>query len=248
MPDIHAIASQLSLAYRNRQPFEASPDSGPVSIEQAYAVQRAVWLQQVGAARPGAWKAGAPNRQSEPSAAAVFPQRIARSPACFSRTDFNTLGIEAEIALRFARDLPVQDAPRPGEEILAAIAGAHVAIELVDSRLLNPQEAGPLWRLADNLVNGGLVIGPEIPDWRNLDFAALTVRVHGNGTCLAETLGRPPLDDLFHCLPWWIDHIGGVKAGDVVTTGAWNGMHPVCLPAVVSVEFVGVGRAEVRID
>lgn len=248
MPASAQHAALLHQAYDSRQPLEARPESGPLSVAQAYAVQRAVWRKKVGDARPAAWKVGAPNRQTEPTAAAIFPHRVARSPAHFLASDFRTLGVEAEIALCFGRDLPARAELYRREEILDAIASAHVAMELVDTRLSDPDAAGPLWRLADNLLNGGLVIGEAIPNWRNLEFSSLTVRAHANGRCLAETLGRPPLDDLFYCLPWWIAHSGGAKAGDIVTTGAWNGMHPVGLPAEVNVEFVGVGSVIARID
>lgn len=111
--------------------------------------------------------------------------------------------------------------------------------------------AGHFWRLADNLLNGGFVLGDKIPGWRNLDFGQLTTRVLANAGLVPQTRGRPPLGDLFHCLPWWIVHVGGVWAGDVVTTGAWNGMHPVALPASVQVEFLDggerLGRAEVHV-
>jgi 2-keto-4-pentenoate hydratase len=254
-------ANLLLNAYRTRQPIDAAPDAGPASVAQAYAVQNAVWREQVGEQRPSVWKVGAPNRQTEPTAAAVFPHRIARSPALFSAANFRNLSIEAEIALCFGRDLPARSAPYPRAELLAAIASAHVAMELIDTRLADPQAAGPLWRLADNLLNGGFVLGKEIADWRELDFSHLdfnhvdfnhlTARVEVNGQRVAETLGRPPLDDLFFCLPWWINHVGGAKAGDIVTTGAWNGAHPVNLPAEVSIEFLSrnnsLGLANARI-
>lgn len=242
MPATDPFALLLQ-AYRSCQPLDVHPELGPADVPAAYAVQRALWRAMVGDSRPTAWKVGAPNRQTEPTAAAIFPQRMADSPAQFPVDDFRTLGIEAEIALRFGRDLPPRAQAYRREEILAAIASAHVAMELVDTRLSDPNAAGPLWRLADNLLNGGLVLGPEIPDWRELDFAGLSVRAVANGQSLAVTVGRPPLDDLFHCLPWWIDHVGGAKAGDMVTTGAWNGMHPVGLPTAVRVEFLAAGAA-----
>lgn len=248
MPASAQHAALLLQAYDSRQPLETRrPESGPLSVAQAYAVQRAVWREKVGEVRPAAWKVGAPNQHTEPTAAAIFPHRVAHCPAHFLADDFRTLGVEAEIALCFGRDLPVRATPYLRDEILDAIASAHVAMELVHTRLTDPDAAGPLWRLADNLLNGGLVIGEAIPNWRTLDFSVLSVRVEANGCLLAETLGRPPLDDLFHCLPWWISHIGGAKTGDIVTTGAWNGMHPVGLPAEVNVEFVGVGDISARI-
>ena len=242
MPSTDDLARQLLQAYATGHPLDVLPETGPSNIEHAYAVQRAVWREMTADARPTAWKVGAPNRTSEPTVAAIFPQRVAHSPAFFSARNFRTLGIEAEIAVCFGRDLPARSEPYCREEILAAIDSVHVAMELVDSRLADTQAAGPLWRLADSLLNGGLVIGEAIPDWRKLDFSGLTVRALSGSQCLAETVGRPPLDDLFFCLPWWLTFNGGAQAGDIVTTGAWNGMHPVGLPAEVSVEFAGVGR------
>lgn len=245
--DTNTFAAPLLQAYCQRQAVTVSADAGPASREQAYAVQQAIWRERVGSARPTAWKVGAPARDAEPTAAPIFPHRIAASPAHLPAASFIGLGIEAEIAVRFGRDLPARPERYSREEILDAIDSVHVAIELIDSRLAAPQAAGPLWCLADNLVNGGLIIGDAIPQWRELDFAALTVRATANGQQLAETLGRPPLDDLFFCLPWWIEHAGGAQAGDIVATGAWNGMHPVGLPATLRVEFVGVGSAEARV-
>ncbi len=240
-----AIASRLLAAYRDHRAIAAEAGDGPADSEAAYAAQGEVWRSLVGAPRPGAWKVGAPDQASTPVAAPVFPQRVSASPARFPADKFFGMGIEAEIAFRFGRDLPVLALPYSREEILDAIAAAHVAMELVDTRLADAEAAGPLWRLADNLLNGGLVIGDEIPHWRELDFAVQTARVLAGGRCLAETRGRPPLDDLFHCLPWWIGHIGGARAGDLVTTGAWNGMHRVSMPAAATVEFVGLGSATV---
>lgn len=240
-----AIASRLLAAYRDHRAIATDPGGGPADSEAAYAVQGAVWRSLVDSPRPGAWKAGAPDKASTPVAAPVFPQRISASHARFPAGRFFGMGIEAEIAFRFGRDLPARALPYAREEILDAIAAAHVAMELVDTRLADAEAAGPMWRLADNLLNGGLVIGDEIPHWRELDFAVQTARVLADGKCLAETRGRPPLDDLFHCLPWWIRHIGGARAGDIVTTGAWNGMHRVNMPVEATVEFVGLGSATV---
>jgi 2-keto-4-pentenoate hydratase len=238
-----AIASRLLAAYRDHRTIAVEAESGPADNEAAYAVQGAVWRSLVGTPRPNAWKAGASDKSSTPVAAPVFPQRISASPARFPADMFLDMGIEAEIAFRFGRDLPARVLPYSREEIMDAVATAYVAMELVDTRLADAEAAGPLWRLADNLLNGGLVIGDEIPHWRELDFASRTARVLADGKCIAETLGRPPLDDLFHCLPWWINHIGGARAGDMVTTGAWNGMHRVNMPVEATVEFVGLGTA-----
>lgn len=251
---MHALsnpAQGLMQAYQAHGWLAAGAPDGPADAATAYAVQREVWRAMVGEARPTAWKVAAANVGAVPLAAPMFPRHVAVSPAVFSRGAFFSVGVEAEIAFRFGRDLPARGDPYSRAEIMDAIAGAHVAMELVDTRLADAEAAGPFWRLADNLLNGGFVLGGEIPNWRDLDFSQLSVSVLADGKPLAQTLGRPPLDDLFHCLPWWLAHVGGARAGDVVTTGAWNGMHPVALPASVRVAFAAgesvLGAAEARI-
>lgn len=246
-PKVNACAETLVRAYRQHAPVAALPADGPDDLTQACAVQRAVWRAMVDTARPMAWKVGAPSRDTTPLAAPVFPERVLSARTILPSGMFLRVGIEAEIAFRFGHDLPARERPYAIGEIRDAIDAAHVAMELVDTRLADPEAAGPLWRLADNLLNGALVIGDAIPDWRAIDFSSLTVRVMAGGATLAETLGQPPLDDLFHCLPWWIDHAGGARAGDIVTTGAWNGMHPIPMPNVAGVEFLGLGEALVSL-
>ncbi len=247
MPETADLAALLLNARKTGQRLAAIPETGPCDAAQAYAVQQAVWAELAGKQRPSVWKLGASSRQTEPTVAPILPERTAHSTAHYPVGMFHTLGIEAEIAFCFRRDLPARTPPYHRDEILDAIATAHVAMELVDSRLADPEAAGPLWRLADSLLNGALVIGEAIPGWRRLEFSGLTARVVADGICLAETIGRPPLDDLFFCLPWWLTQNGGARAGDIVTTGAWNGMHPVSMPTVASVQFPGLGMVSVQI-
>lgn len=201
----------------------------------------------VGTQRPTTWKVGAPSRDGDPVSGAIFPQFRVQSPACFPRDAFLNLGIEAEIAVRFGHDLPQRVPPYTRQEIVDAVDHACVAIEIVTTRLADRHLAGPLWRLADNLVNGALVLGDEIPAWRQLDYRGLTARSYSNGKLVAEATGDIPLGDICHCLPWWINHIGGVRAGDMVTTGTWNGACWVEGPQVVKVEFAGIGSAQATI-
>jgi 2-keto-4-pentenoate hydratase len=241
-------ANALIEAYRTRTRYPAAPEHGPQCLASAYAAQRAVWQAMVGDARPRAWKIGAASRTVEPVAAPVFPERLATDSAHFDASLFLGVGVEAEIAFCFGQDLPQRDRPYTRSEIVAAVASAHVALELVDTRLADPEAAGPFWHLSDSLLNAALVIGAAIPNWQHLEFSPQVVRIFADGRPIHEGLGRSPLDDLFHCIPWWIDHVGGARAGDIVTTGAWTGMHRQVMPVDLCVEFPGLGEATVRID
>lgn len=246
-PDFYA--QPLLTAYKNRQVFAAAPETGPTDSASAYAVQGAVWQALVGDARPRAWKVAAPTRNDTPLTAPIHPQRVVigvDAPAVFPAHALIGLGVEAEIAVRLAHDLPVRTTPYTRAEILKAVASLHIAIELVDTRLADPQTAGPEWRLADSLQNGGLVIGSAISV--ETDLSQPTVHITWGGQVQVDAVGKQPLDDLFYCLPWLINHSGGLHAGDFITTGSWTGMHPVGLPAEVKVAFVGLGFAAVVVN
>jgi 2-keto-4-pentenoate hydratase len=95
--------------------------------------------------------------------------------------------------------------------------------------------------------SGALVVGDTIEGWRDLDWSGQVPRIELDGQALAGGVAAPPLGDHFHCLPWWLDHVGGARAGDIVTTGAWSGMHEAGPAAHLAVAFAGLGRVEARI-
>ena len=107
----------------------------------------------------------------EPARGLIYARLIRPSPARFAPAETPHLGVEAEIAFRFIRDLPARNAPYGREEVVAAMA-ALPAIEVVSSRFRDPRTRPPLEQLADNLINGALVPGTETQAWRRLDLAA----------------------------------------------------------------------------
>jgi 2-keto-4-pentenoate hydratase len=236
------LAQRLVDAYEEHVRILARADSGPVDAAQAYTVQDLVRRHLGFPGRPHVWKVGATSRASEPVAAPIFPTRLSISPGRFRRRGHCSVGVEAEIAVRFGCDLAPRPKPYSRDEIQAAIGSVHVALEVVDSRLHDPEYAGPYWCLADNLLNGALVLGDEISQWREREWRGLNVAILADGVVLDERVANPPLDDLFHCLPWWIAHLGGARVGDVVTTGAWSGMHPIGQAREITVAFAGLGQ------
>ena len=101
------------------------------------------------------------------------------------------------------------------------------AIEVVSSRFRDPQARPPLEQLADSLINGGLVTGPETRGWSKLDIARLQVTLKVNGETVVERRGGHAGDDpagYAVALVNAMARTGGVKAGQIVTTGSWTGL------------------------
>ncbi|MEC5384090.1 fumarylacetoacetate hydrolase family protein [Uliginosibacterium sp. H3] len=254
--DIDKLANRLTAARASQQALSVSECEALqiASREEAYAVQAAVWQCLLGSARPRAWKIG--NSSDSPVPVRAAMPRIISHAASISAADFRLLGMEAEIAVRFARDLPARGEPWSRDEVLAAIGSAHVAIEIVDTALQDYVAAGPFLRLADSMLHGAFVLGEALCDWQGLAWHALTMQSFVDGALCAEATGGHPHVDPFALLPWWANEgaqlWGGVMAGDIVTTGTWNGMHFSMHPSCMEARLSGpagepLGRASVQV-
>ena len=210
----------------------------------AYALQRAV-MATLGPI--GGWKVGSPGPAGPVNCAPLPASHVMASPAQVAQRECPDRGVEAEIAVRFGRDLPPRAAPYTRDEVLAAIESAHPAIELLQSRYQDVGAVPPLSALADSLSHFGLVCGEAIPDWRTVDLAAETVSVVVNGVEAKRGHGNPA-GDMVRLVMWLANEgahwAGGLKAGQFVTTGSWTGKDFVPEGAQVRMVFGRCGTVE----
>jgi len=243
-------ASKLLVgAQRSRTPAAA----GEISIasdEDAYRVQDSVFAELWPGARPAGWKVGGPSDQVTPTAAPIPPERVLRSPASAQLSALNMVGVEAEVAFCLARDLPPRSRPYSDRSIAAAIGEVLVAIELCGSRLSGWRDTSGLWKLADFQTNSALVVGSGAKEWQKVDFAALECEFT-IGDRVAKAKGSHPFGNPFRLLPWLVKHAAqrghGLRAGDIVTTGAWTGLEAVKAGDTVTARFPGIGEATVKV-
>ena len=251
---ITAASDRLVHAHRMHAPFDAPAEAAPASVDEAYAIQddvaRRLWTRHGTPIR--AWKTGGPNAHATPIAAPIPASRVFASDASLNGADYHIIGIEAELAYALERDLPPRAAPYVDADVVDSIRSMHVAIEICDSRLVNFRTANALWKLADNQSNGGLVVGNPIHDWRRIVPDQLSAFVEVDGTPLAQATGSHPYGDPLRLLPWLANHCaarcGGLRAGDVITTGAWTGMHIVESHAQVVARFSKLGEVRVAFE
>ncbi|MSO76653.1 MAG: 2-keto-4-pentenoate hydratase [Alphaproteobacteria bacterium] len=239
------VAELLFQARAARHEIVPAADDMPSDLDESYAIQETV-ARRLGAI--GGWKTGAGLPTAEPSAAPLYTATMFQSPARLPADRFGRLGLEAEIAYRFGRDLPARVAPYGEDEVLAAIATLHPAIEVVDTRLKAFPDIDRRWQVADNAANGGFVYGPGVAEWRRIDVSRLASVLTIDGKVAVSTVGGNKAVDLVRLLVWVANHRrargAGLKAGDFVTTGSYTGLiftHP---GAVVRAEFPGVGAVD----
>ena len=245
--DRHHDAAELLLSARrdHTQRLRSIPEAiRPKTEEQAYLVQREI-ASQLDAI--GGWKVGSPGPDSSAFTCAPLPARgILASPAEIRCAD---RGIEAEIAVRLGAGLPARDQPYTEDDVRAAIASAHPAIEVLDSRFADVDAVDKLSNLADSLSHHSLVLGKPIPDWPRLDLAHEEVRVLVDGAEIKRRTANPA-GDMLRLVLWLANTgarwAGGLHAGQVVTTGSWTGKDFTDPDAEARVKFARCGEAVVR--
>jgi len=217
----------------------------PGDERAAYAVQDAV-IRLLGADVAG-WKVGAASPEALPSAAPLLAPLVRPSPAAFAVAPDSLRGVEAELALSLARDLPLRSTPYGEDEAWDAVAAVHVAVELLDSRYLDRDRLPPAAALADNLSNGGFAFGPPIAGGRSIDFRTARASLSIDGREAKSAVGGNPAGHPSRLLAWLANHAASrgrpLKAGDIVTTGSHTGLTiaPPC--ARVVAVFAGLGEA-----
>lgn len=131
-------------------------------------------------------------------------------------------GLELEIAFRFGRSV-APDATE--QEILDAVAAAHVVFELCQSRIADPGKLPRHVTLADCIANAGIAVGSEIPGWRARNLKARPGRLLVDGQVSVEGASIDPVAALL-MLPRAMGRRGRrLEAGHIVITGSLIGMN-----------------------
>lgn len=246
MSDATTRAVALLLAAR-RDPAQRLADLPaelrPADRAAAYAIQQEVAKTF---AAIGGWKVSPFLPDGPPFCGPLPAAGIMASPASLSSADYTMRGVEAEVSVRMARDLPPRPTPYTRAEVADAIAAFHPAIEVLQSRFLEPSAITPITGLADTQSHGAFVYGPAVTGWQAIDLAGVSVVQRVDGEVNATRTGHPG-GDLLGEVVWLANEgsvwAGGLKAGQFVTCGSWTGANRVGPAAKVRVAFSPIGEA-----
>ena len=216
----HEIARAL-LAARTGTPAPAG--AVPADEAQAYRVQALV-MAELG--EIGGWKVGATSPDAPIVCAPMPAAGLFDAPHSFAAADLPQREVESEICFRMAADLPPRATPYTRDEVAAALGTCHPGIEILQTRLAEPDAANPLALLADFIQTGAYVTGDAIPGWREVDFAGVSVTQTITGAATKTATGNPA-GEMIHLVVWLANTgavwAGGLRAGQVVTCGSWTG-------------------------
>jgi len=247
--DIATAAALLLQARRSGQWLGGLPESlTPQNEVEAYAVQDAV-MRDIGPV--GGWKVGARGPDTEPNCAPLARSLIFTQGTAIPAQLLRLRGVEAEIGFRLGTDLPPRAAPYGIDEMAAYIESVHPTLEIVESRYDDFRRVAPLSVLADFNSNGALVVGASVPAQSREAYGRLSVSLKFDGVERVAAAGGNPAVDLLRLLAWLANHCaarcGGLRRGEVVTTGSHTGMQFAALGTRVEATFAGLGGVAVSL-
>jgi 2-keto-4-pentenoate hydratase len=240
-------ASLLAAARRTGTPLERLPDDcRPATIEEALAIQDAL-VRTLGERVAGYKVARLPGGHL--AHGVIVGSRVIASGGEVDARDVPLLGMEAEIAFRFLRDVPPRAQDYSYEEVAERVV-AFPALEIVATRYRDYLGTPVIERAADFMSNGAFVVGADQPQWRSMDLVNLAVSLSFDDGIIAERTGGHvtgdpllPAVDLVNALR----ASGGVRAGQMMTTGTYTGLNFATAGQRVTARFEGFAPVTVSV-
>jgi 2-keto-4-pentenoate hydratase len=246
---LRQAAELLLTARRERNPILNLPEGlRPTNLAESYRLQEII-AATLGTV--GGWKVGAPSPDAEPLCSPMpLWGGYAETNGTIGDSYSRLRGVEAEIAFLLGKDLPVRATPYTREEVTAAIASVHPAIEILESGFDNPDEVDRLSVIGDLQVNGGFAYGEGLSAWHAIDFNQESSTVIVDGVVRVDTKASNSAGtDLLRLVTWLANEgmtrTGGLKAGDWITTGSWTGKVLASAGSEVIVRFSSFGELRI---
>lgn len=150
---------------------------------------------------------------------------------------------EAEIAFILGADLP--DADTTVEQVAAAVASVHAAIEIVDSRIAD-------WKItfadtvADNGSSAFFVLADQGLPLTGLDLEGAAMEMDVGGKTASTGVGAAALGNPLNAAAWLARTLAGrgepLKAGDILLAGALGQMVALSPGDHVHARIAGIGE------
>lgn len=250
------IAQQFVSARLKAVALSEFPGTLPPDLDSAYAVQDAaidIWPDEV-----AGWKIGkippdhAAKLGAKSLAGPVFRKDV-RYPVPGGAVGYGMFvggfsAVEAEFMYEIGVDAPAGKTSYTTEEAMGLVKRMICGVENAGSPLATINVVGPLCVVSDFGNNNGIIVGAEIPNWRERNLADLTVEtfIDGKlvGTGSAANVPGGPIESLRFVAELCASRGRPLKKGMFITTGAITGIHDVVPGELARVEFKGFGTIQ----
>ncbi len=252
------IAARLVRARREARALPGFPGVLPTSLQAAYACQDAaiaLWPDHI-----AGWKVGyiSPARRDSDGddrvTGPIFRRAvwIDQPGQCLDFPAFvgGFCAVEAEYVFRLGADAPAGRLHWEPDEAADLVAALHIGVETAGSPMAMINELGPCAVAADFGNNAGLILGREIPDWKNLSEADLrcSCRIEGREAALGGASSIP--GGLRAALAFALGRCARrglpMRSGMLITTGAATGIHDIVPGESARISFGPWGDIDCR--
>jgi 2-keto-4-pentenoate hydratase len=208
-------------------------DVRPPTELDAYRVQAIAHrlLEAAGFGRQAGWKIGCTTKVMQaylgignPCAGAMFAASVWHGRHSLATPARGRLGVECEIAVRLARDLPQRDEPYQLADMPAAVAASMAAIEVVQDRYVDYPSLDTPTLIADDFFHYACVLGPPNESLAPQALRDVTAAMAINGQPVGRGVGADILGEPLQVLCWLANGCAAwgnpLLAGDVVLLGS----------------------------
>lgn len=151
--------------------------------------------------------------------------------------------VEAEYVFVLGMSAPAARTAWTPAQAADLVGELRVGIELAGSPLATINDLGPAVVVSDFGNNAGLLLGEAIADWRSRPLESLTCETHVSGRLAgrggAASIAGGPLAALAFALRCCARRGRPLQCGDVVSTGACTGIHPIRIGEEARAAFAG---------
>jgi 2-keto-4-pentenoate hydratase len=231
---IEATARASLEMHRTRvryRPLDAAVRAAP--LDDAYRIQDVLHRLMIEAGRGeiAGWKIALTSKAmqqmtgvDQPAAGAIFSTVVHPSPARVDVTAYHHLGVEFEVAVRLADDLPASGGPWTRASVAGRVAACVPAFELIEDGDADYKTLDAFTLIAQNTWNGGVVLGAAAPAWQAVDLETAVTRCWINDQPAGEGKTGDALGHPFEAVAWLANLLNRrgrlLSHGMIVMTGS----------------------------
>jgi 2-keto-4-pentenoate hydratase len=208
--DVAARVCLDMLRTRTRyHPLDAAVRSAP--LDDAYSIQTALHrlMTESGRGEIVGWKIAVTSKAMQqmtgvdrPVAGAIFSTVVLASGARIDLAAYHHLGVEFEVAVRLAEDLPASGGPWTRASVAGKVAACVPAFELVEDGDADYKNLDAFTLVAQNTWNGGVVLGAPVTSFRNVNLETAITRCWINGEPGGQGKTGDALGHPFEAVAW----------------------------------------------
>lgn len=251
------IAAALVAARQAHRALDGYPGPQPQTMEEGYRIQEAglaLWQDEV-----AGWKIGLvpahlrPTLKAERLAGPVFARSVMHAAAgevvSFPVFVGGFAAVEGEFVFRMAADAPAGKTDWTDDEAASLVAALHIGVETAGSPMRMINDLGSAVVSSDFGNNYGVILGPEIEDWRaRVNDIRVTTTIEGGvvGEGAGASIPGGPIAGLRFLLTHLAERGRPLRKGQLVSSGAVTGVHDILAGQSSTVTFSGCGAITCR--